>query len=407
MLMFFFNIILYIIFVFSIPWMYIRFKREERKMRFGTSIPELKETIWIHAASVGEVNAIKPLIIALLNKFVNKTFVLTTMTITGLESAGQIHPKLITTLFPLDFNFIMKRAFLKLNPELIILVETEFWPNMLYQAKRKNVPVVIVNGRISKKAYPKYKRFSFFWKPLWKAVKTVSAQSEPDANRFKSLGFKDVINIHNLKFCLQLPKFERVNIRNKWNFSKNDFIIVFGSSRPGEEKLIKKKIPILKKEISNLKLIVVPRHLERISEVQDIFKEFNYQLYSELKSKTEIIIVDKMGILTEAYAMSDLVIVGGSFFDFGGHNPLEPAFYGLPIIMGEYYSSCLDSVNKLKQNDAIIISSKDELLKNILEIAQNPDYRSILGRNAKKTLQQNSDSLKKNLKIIEFTLKRL
>ena len=123
------------------------------------------------------------------------------------------------------------------------------------------------------------------------------------------------------------------------------------------------------------------------------------------KNKAEIIIVDKMGILTEAYAMSDLAIVGGSFFGFGGHNPLEPAFYGLPIIMGEFYSSCLDSVNKLKQNDAIIISSKNELLQNILKIAQNSDYRSILGRNAKKTLQQNSDSLKKNMKIIERFMK--
>ena len=403
--MLFFNIILYILFIFLLPWMLIRFSREERKMRFGTSIPELKNTIWIHAASVGEVNAIKSLINTLLNEYVNKTFVLSTMTITGLESARQIHPKMIATLFPLDFNFIMKRAFRKINPELIVLVETEFWPNMLYYAKRKNIPVVIVNGRISKKSFPKYKKFSFFWKPLWKAVKTVSAQSEHDANRFKSLGFKDVINNQNLKFCLQLSEFKREKIRNKWNLSKNDFIIVFGSSRPGEEKLTNKIFPTLKKEISNLKLIVVPRHLERISEVKEIFKEFNYQLYTELKNKTEIIIIDKMGILTEAYAISDLAIVGGSFFDFGGHNPLEPAFYGLPIIMGEYYSSCLDSVNKLKQNDAIIISSKDELLQNILKIAQNPDYRLILGENAKKTLQQNSDSLKKNLEIIERYIK--
>ncbi len=388
-------------FIFSLPWMLIRFSREERKMRFGTSISQLKNCVWIHAASVGEVNAVKSLIIALLNKHVNKTFILSTMTNTGLESANQIHPKLITTLFPLDFVFFMKRAFRMLNPELVILVETEFWPNMLNQAKLNNVPVIVVNGRISERTYPKYKRFSFFWKPLWKAVKSVSAQSEHDANRFNSLGFKDVINNQNLKFSLQLPEFERVKTRNKWNFSKNDFVIVFGSSRPGEEKLLKEIIPILKKRIPNLKIIIVPRHLERISEVKEIFKEFNYQLYTELKSNPDIIIVDEMGILTEAYAMSDLAIVGGSFFDFGGHNPLEPAFYGLPIIMGEFYGSCLDSVNKLKQNDAIIISAKDELLNNILKIAQNTDYRLTLGKNAKKTLQQNSDSLKKNLEIIE------
>lgn len=403
--MLFFNLILSILFIFLLPWMLIRFRREERKMRFGNSIPQLKNCIWIHAASVGEVNAVKSLIIALLNKHVNKTFILSTMTNTGLESARQIHPKLITTLFPLDINFIMKKAFRMLNPELVILVETEFWPNMLSIAKRKNIPVLIVNGRISERTYPKYKRLSFFWKPLWKAIKTVSAQSDHDANRFKSLGFNNVIINQNLKFCLQLSEFKREKIRNKWNITKNDFIIVFGSSRPGEEKLINKIFPILKKEISNLKLIVVPRHLERILEVEGIFKELNYQLYTELKSQTEIIIVDKMGILTEAYAISDLAIVGGSFFDFGGHNPLEPAFYGLPIIMGEFYSSCIDSVNKLKQNEAIIISSKNELQNNILKITQNPDYRSNLGINAKKTLQQNSDSLKKNLEIIERYIK--
>jgi len=396
-----FIILVQIIFILGFPYIFFKFKGIERKQRSGYFNKIIKNSIWIHAASVGEVYAVKPLINTLVNKHPQKTFILTTMTSTGLDIAKKIDDKIYTSFIPFDCFFATKRFLKKINPELIILVETEFWPHMLWFAKKIKIPVVIVNGRISDKSYPVYKRFSFFWKPLWKAVSSVNAQSEKDMERFISYDFKNVINTHNLKFCLQLPEYEKDKIRKEFKLSKNDFTIVWGSSRPGEEKLLKSIYQKLDGEIRNLKIIIVPRHLKRLQEITEIFDDLDFQLYSDLQGEYKILIVDQMGILTKMYSIADIAIVGGSFFDFGGHNPLEPAFYKAPMIMGEDFSSCSDSVTKLLENDGILISSKEKLYSNIIFLYQNEEIMKNLGLNAKRTLQENSDSLENNLEVLE------
>lgn len=390
-----------LLFFILLPYFHIRFKGKELKHRLGSVDIGFDSSIWIHAASVGEVNAIKPLLNKLLNKYPEKHFVLSTVTKTGRDIANKISPKLKTFFFPLDVNFIMKRAFNSINPELIILMETELWPNMLRIARKRKIPVLIVNGRISNKSFPKYRRLLFFWKSLWKPVVAVNAQSDLNADRFNLLGFKNVLNTHNLKFCLELPEYEKSKLRKEMGYSKDDFIVVWGSSRPGEEKLLKSIIWDLEKEIPALQVVIVPRHLSRLSEIKDIFKDFDYKLYSENNKQSKIILVDEMNILNLFYALTDIAIVGGSFFNFGGHNPLEPAYYGVPTIMGEYFQSCSDTVNKLKKNKAILISSKDKLKDNILKLYKNKNFAEMLGQNAKNTIKQNSESLKNNLKILE------
>ena len=400
-----FIILVQIIFIIAFPYLFFKFKGIERKQRLGYFDKVIKKSIWIHAASVGEINAVKPLLKTLVNKYPKKTFILTTMTSTGQETAKKIDDKIYTAFLPFDCFFMMKSFFKRINPELIILVETEFWPLMLWFAKKRNIPVVVVNGRISDKSYPLYKRFSFFWKPLWKAVSAVNAQSEKDLERFIFYDFKNVINTHNLKFCLQLPGFEKYKIRKELRLSKKDFVIVWGSSRPGEEKLLKSIYQELNNEISNLKVIIVPRHLNRLQEITEIFDALDFQLYSKLKEDYKILIVDQMGILTKVYSIADIAIVGGSFFDFGGHNPLEPAFYETPMIMGEDFSSCRDSVLKLIKNNGIQISSKERLIENIVFLYKNKEMMKNLGLNAKRTLQENSASLEKNIKALERFIK--
>ncbi len=399
--MFIYRILSQIVFWFYYPFFLLRFKGKERKERLGFIKHEFESSIWIHAASVGEVNAVKTLINELLNKYPKKDFVLSTMTTTGQETASKLSPKLTTFILPIDLRITMKRVFKRLNPELIILVETELWPNMLALARKRKIPIILINGRMSDKSFPGYRRMKLFWKPLWKAVVAVNAQSDKDTKRFYGFSFKNVVNTHNLKFCIDLPEFDKKKLRSELGYSEDDFILVWGSSRPGEEKLLSDCFSHLEREISNFKAIIVPRHLQRINELRQLFKNFDYRLYSNLKEPSNLLIVDEMGILNTFYALADVAIVGGSFFKFGGHNPLEPAFYSTPIIIGKYHTSCRDSVDRLKEHDGIIVSDRKKIIEDILKIAQDKSFAKQLGENAKKTLQLNSDSLKMNLEILE------
>lgn len=399
--MFIYRVLSTILAGIAYPFIKLRFKSKREKQRLGIIKIGFDSSVWIHAASVGEVNAVKPLINTLLQKYSNKDFIMTTMTTTGLEAAKKISPKLVVSLFPIDITFMQKRFFNKINPELIILVETEMWPNMLHLARKRKIPVVMVNARISDSSFPKYRNLRLFWKPLWRSIKAVNAQSEKDERRFIGLKFKNVVNTHNLKFCIDLPEFDKTALRKELGYSKNDFVIVWGSSRPGEEKLFKQIFESLKGKINNLKIVIVPRHLHRIPQICEIFTEYDYHFYSKLTDPGEILFIDEMGILNMFYALSDIAIVGGSFMNFGGHNPLEPAFYSTSIIMGKYHHSCRDSVDRLMENKGMLLSDKKKLSNDILKLYEDSKLREQLGKNARQTLKLNSDSLKINLKILK------
>ncbi len=399
--MFIYRMITSILYWILWPFLCLRFKGRERRERFGKTKHKFEKCIWIHAASMGEVNAVKPLINELLNRYPHKDFVLSTMTATGQVASEKISPKLTTIFLPLDFLQTMKRVFDRISPDLIILVETEFWPNMLHLARKREIPVIVVNARISDKSYPRYRHSGFIWKSVWKAIVAVNAQSQKDAQRFENLKFKNVHNAHNLKFCVDLPDFDKMKLRKEYNYQNDDFIIVWGSSRPGEEKLLLKILPELNDRISNLKVIIVPRHLHRIPELKTIFKDQEFCLYTEMIQNPEILIVDEMGILNTFYALADLVVVGGSFVNFGGHNPLEPAFYGKPVIIGNYHHSCRDSVQRLKENYGIVVSRQNSLKDDILKIYSDEQFARNLGDCARRTLKMNSDSLKLNLNILD------
>lgn len=398
--MFIYIFLLNLIYVISVPFILLKFNGREKKERIGKITIDFDSVIWVHAASVGEVNAIKPLLTKLLTLYPNRNFIISTMTRTGQKEAQKISPKLVTIFLPIDFPIPMWRAFRKLKPEMIILVETELWPNMLFQAKNRNIPVCIVNGRISDKSFKTYKKMNFFWKSLFKAIKLVNAQSQEDKEKFEVLGFNNVVNTNNLKFCVDYPLHNKENLKKKLGFNDEDFIIVWGSSRPGEEKLLEKIYPQIQEKIPNLKLVVAPRHLSRIVEVKEIFKQHSPSFYSSIE-ESKITLIDEMGILILYYCIADISIVGGSFYDFGGHNPLEPAFYGSPTIIGKYNSSCRDSVVKLLTNNAIIVSDRKQIAKDILDLFLNPKKAEEIGEKAKETVENNSNSLGKNIAILK------
>ncbi len=415
-LFFLYRLLLDFIYIVISPFLNFILPKSENKQRLGFLTPELKNIIWIHAASVGEVNACKELVKELLERHPDRDILLTTTSTTGMKTAQQIDKHLYTHLLPLDIPRIMTKFIKTLNPCIVVLIETEIWPVMLDQLQRHKIPVILVNARISDKSYPKYKRMNLLWKVIQPFITQINAQSELDADRFRFLGFKDVKNAGNLKFALKLPDYKRNELRSAWNIPEDAFVIVFGSSRPGEEVMLRDVIPALRKKIPNLYIILVPRHLNRMEEIKTIYSTVEYELYSEqnhLKpvlldsvnaeplSKVRMCIVDQMGVLVETYAMADLAIIGGSFYDFGGHNPLEAAFYRLPIIMGNYYSSCRDSVAKLQEEKAIKISSINSFAEDIIDIAQNEELRISMGNAGKSVIDMYSHSLEINLKTIE------
>lgn len=235
-------------------------------------------------------------------------------------------------------------------------------------------------------------------------VNLVIAQSVENADRFKKLSFPRVINGGNLKFSLNLRDVNIIEERRKLYINDSDFVITWGSSRPGEEQLITDIFPLLNDKVKNLRFIIVPRHLNRLDEIKEILSNLDFSLLSENRN-TQVIVVDKMGILPEMYAVADICITGGSFVPIGGHNPLEAAYYAKPGIIGKFYDNCRYSVEQLKKHNGIVVSSRSTILENIIFLYENPDERKELGLNAKKVLEVNRDSLDNHLKAVKAYIK--
>ena len=381
----------------ALPLLLIFLSTGELQQRLGWGKAEQSDLIWFHCASVGEVNALKPLLIEFKRAYPQEKILLTTMTVNGRNIAAGIPEADLVRLIPLDFLPLVSNFMRKYRPKMIVIIETELWPSLFYAARVRSIPIAIVNGRISDYSYKKYRLISFLLRGLTKSVLFTGAQSELDRQRFTALGFRNVINTHNLKFCLQLPQYEATTVRSEWFLRPEDYIIVWGSSRPGEEEMLLSILPDLLKAIPHLKIIIAPRHLKRLPQIIELCEKFSATLLSEIRKDYEILIIDAMNILTKAYSIADLAIVGGSFTDFGGHNPLEPAYYTKPTVIGNYHSSCRHIVKTLLENSALLVSSREQLLTDIIQLYKQKELRITLGKNARKTIDENSYSVQENL----------
>ena len=399
------ELILELVFWLGFPLYYPILLYKKYTAAINPKFADSKGGILIHAASVGEINALKILLVRLRELYPDTQLVITTTTVTGLKAASAIDPALQTGLSVLDVWHLRKKQLDQINPGLICIMETEIWFNVLAWAKLKRCPLLFLNARISERSLQHYTKIRPLLDLVSPAIKEIMAQTEADAKRFRKLFKAPVSNAGNLKYALDLPVYNNSEIRQQWGYNLDNFILVWGSSRPGEEALIVSLLPLLHRHIPKLKLILAIRHPKRIHDVLKLIPDHKYSLFSKAESAHDLHIIDELGHLNQAYAICDLAIVGGSFFDFGGHNPLEPAFYKKAIIMGSYYSSCLDSVQQLKQQNAILISSADNLARDITNLAENQELRSNMGRAAKAVLSLNAESLDKHLEMISHWMK--
>jgi 3-deoxy-D-manno-octulosonic-acid transferase len=366
-----------------------------------------KKKIWLHAASVGEVNAVISLIERLFEHCPNIVIYLSTMTKTGFAQGKNIAQnskgKIVPFILPIDAPWTIKRAVLAICPDILLITETEIWPNLIYFVKRKGTPVLLINARLSEKSLARYRKFKHLFSYIIRSIDIISAQSEIDKKRFSEFGHPRIRIDGNLKFAISLPYPDVNQIRKKWNV-KAKFVITFGSSRPGEEELALGLHSFLQSHKIEHQIILAPRHLERLPQIEKLLMQhhINYAKLSDLQIPNDysILLLDRMGELTNAYSVADIAIIGGSFYDFGGHNPLEAAYFGRPILIGPFHKSCQKSVEILNVQDAIEIVDKKELNEKVLFLYNNPGYRKKMGKNSKMVMDQNSSSLEKVLKII-------
>ena len=318
--------------------------------------------IWMHASSMGEVS-----VLSILKSHIEKidgsvSVFITVMTETGYNRAKKMFANSGSVGYlPLDYRSAIRRFLNKVNIRAAVFIETEIWPNIIHELGRKNIPIFLANGRLSEKSCRRYVHFRKALSRLLGNYHRLMVQSEADRDRFLDIGAPadKVEVIGSLKFDApmnRLPENRKNQIKNSLPFQPEDKILIAGSTRKGENEIILKLYKRLLDGIENIKLILVPRHPERVGEVTALTKDMNipYCLYSELKdapASCHVLIVDKMGILNDLYALSDIAFVGGTLADIGGHNILEPVWAGIPVIYGPSIYNVRDSSEFIMENN--------------------------------------------------------
>lgn len=365
--------ILLIIAVFNIKFRKFLFKRLKVKKVIRDKY------VWIHLSSVGELNLSEKLIEKILDK--NKKIFITLMTDTGMETFNKRYsdnPNITADFFPLDDYFCIRKIIKMLDIEKLIVIETEIWPN-LYNEVSKKAEVIVVNGRISDRTFKKYMKLRKFISNILNKCRKILVQSDLDFKRYEELGVKkDILKVYpNLKYSIDYPiineKYKDVIKENI--LLKDRVIIIGGSTRSGEEEILLSVFKEINKA-NKYQLLLVPRHLKRIEEIKGLLSDMEYSLYSENK-KSEVILIDKMGILRDLYQVSDIVFVGGTLVNIGGHSILEPLYYGKVPIIGNHYENIRDIVEKAEMLGLVkIVNNRDELKDDILSISsENTDTK--------------------------------
>ena len=321
--------------------------------------------IWLHAASVGEVKVIGHLMQHLHRTRPHLKMAITTMTAAGYTTAKEVVNGIAEIgFFPFDTAGNMRRTLQQMSPRLIVIAETEIWPNLIIEAGRRGIPVVQVNGRISEKAFRQYLRIKNALGRLLKTYDRLFVKSEPDRDRFLALGVpSDSLCVTwDMKFdapLLAKTSLEIATLRSEAGIAESDFLLVAGSTRPGEEEALLDVYRRIKARHPRVRLLLAPRHLERLPEVEGLIDACGESRYrfgnarppADAAESRGIVIVDRMGILNDLYCTADMAFVGGTLVNIGGHNILEPVWARTPVVFGPSLSNVLDAAEYIETNN--------------------------------------------------------
>lgn len=409
-MLFLYNLFLIFLLILSSPVLVYKLVTD-RRYRIGLSersgfVPDAvldsltgKRPIWFHAASVGEVNASVRFLEKIRERWPDRKLLVSTFTATGYQAAGEKLKADGVIFLPLDLPFIAGKVLKRVNPSILILMETELWPNLITKAGEMGVPVVLVNGRISDGSYGKYWFLSPLLRKVFKDVDLFLMQSEGDADRIVMLGAESS-KVHvtgNIKFDVRIPVNE-IPFMVDWKGP----VLIAGSTHRGEDALILDIFMELMKKHSDLLLVLAPRHLERIREVEGILKEkgLQYLKRSEVSDKIvhRVILVDTLGELASFCRYGTIVFIGGSLVPVGGHNLLEPAILGKPVLFGPYTHNFRDISHILiDSGGGVRVSSAEELRGWVDRLLSDGQLCNSMGNRARQAVLKNRGATERTL----------
>jgi 3-deoxy-D-manno-octulosonic-acid transferase len=355
-----------------------------------------KPTIWVHAVSVGEVVASSAVVEALQREFPGHRILLSTTTDTGQKLAARRFGAENVFYYPLDFGFAIRSYLAALRPELIVVAETEFWPNFLRLAKRSGARVAVINCRISDRSLPGYKRFHLWLPKVLVNVDRFLAQTDEDRRRLIEVGAPEprVTVTGNLKFDVAPPPPPAIvaSLRASFHQTGAGPVLVCGSTLEDEEGSLLSAFRNILANHPKAVMILAPRHPERFGEVAELVEKLGFRMWRRSLWSGEslaggVFLVDSIGELAALYSLATVAFVGGSLVPRGGHNILEPALYGVPVVTGNHYENFRDIVNYFRERNAVRIVGVAELPLVFMELIESEEARKTLGSNALAALE--------------------
>lgn len=389
--------------------------RDRAGQRFGVGYPRLDECIWIHAVSVGEVQAALPLARAIARRFPSLPLLITTVTPTGALRVKALFGASVSHCYiPFEMPVAVSRFFAAVNPKLALIMETEIWPNLYRGCGVRDIPLILVSARISPKSIGGYRLLLPLFRETLSHGIIIAAQSQADAERFRALGAKPARTwvTGNIKFDLELPEnLATDGKRLRAAVLGERKVWIAASTHDKEEQQVLVAHRALRKQHPDLLLLLVPRHPERFADVRALLEDQGFRFVARTEDRscdasTEVFLVDTMGELPLFYAASDVAFVGGSLVPSGGHNLLEPAALGLPVISGPYVFNAQEIADMFVELGACrMVNDSADLATAIGELLADPARATDLGNRGREIVQNNRGALENLLRLLEPLLK--
>ncbi|MEE4330951.1 MAG: 3-deoxy-D-manno-octulosonic acid transferase [Wenzhouxiangella sp.] len=385
-------------------------KRAERLGRLALDADS--SPVWVHAASVGEVNAAQGLIRALRDAESTR-IVVSTFTVTGAERVAELFGDSVHGVFaPIDTWFSVRRWLSAVRPRVCLVVETEIWPELFIQTARREIPLALVNARLTERSVQRARRVSGLFRRALTACSLAICQTRDDAKRFEQLGLPaDRLHVSgNLKFDNPLPDNigrRAQELRQQWGGRP---AWVAGSTRPGEEAIILEAHRQLRTQFPEALLILAPRHPDRVRDIETLISaaDLRSQRFDEsVDHETSVVVVDRLGALLPCYAAASAAFVGGSLVDIGGHNLLEPAAFGKAVMAGPHLFQQADAAAALRASGALIeVENARSLAGAVRSIWENPEDALVKGRAALDVVENGRGSLRRTVRLLDPLLSR-
>ncbi len=387
---------------------------KRQKERFGIASVKRPEgkVVWFNAASVGESNSIIPVIDFILKKYPDVYVVVTTSSLTSSENIAKkmAGKKVIHQFLPVDRKAYVDRFFDFWKPELGFFVDSDFWPNLILSAKAHGIPLVLLNGRISDRSFPKWKKNLSVAKALMSAFVLGFGKSEEDKARLEVMGLSNVYCVGNLKYAVPPLSYDKEELADLKSKIGKRHVFVVSSTHPGEEEMCLTAFTIIKKRFPDVLMILAPRHPDRGEELKDLFtvnglKSALRSKKEKLDSSVDVYIANTMGELGLFYTLSDISFVGGSLIKWGGHNPMEPARLHNVVLSGEYVHNFKETYDLLEKEKAVVIvKSGEDLASKIKGFFENPDIAKDYMSRAFYVAEREADVLSRTMEKLKDVL---